>query len=65
MEATIFGETTIADSDYDDIFINRRMRDNAYNYQSGIYLFDELLYDNNDAAAEQISDHRPVWALFR
>ncbi len=65
MEATIFGETTIADSDYDDIFINRRMRDNAYNYQSGIYRFDELLYDNNDAAAEQISDHRPVWALFK
>ena len=50
---------------YDNIFFQTR-HVTEYTGDSGIERFDEMLFGNNDAAASlAVSDHRPVWGIFR
>ena len=50
---------------YDNIFFQAR-HVTEYTGDSGIDRFDETLFRNNDAAASlAVSDHRPVWGIFR
>jgi endonuclease/exonuclease/phosphatase family metal-dependent hydrolase len=49
---------------FDNILIDPRFTREATN-QAGVIRFDETLYANDDArAAQDLSDHRPVWADF-
>ena len=36
-----------------------------YTGKSGVFYFDEVIFEGNDGKAGGISDHRPVWAEFR
>ena len=50
---------------YDNIFFQTNYV-TEYTGDSGIERFDEILFRNNDAAASlAVSDHRPVWGIFR
>ena len=50
---------------YDNIFFQTRYV-TEYTGDSGIERFDEILFRNDDAAASlAVSDHRPVWGIFR
>ena len=50
---------------YDNIFFQTNYV-TEYTGNSGIERFDEMLFGNNDAAASlAVSDHRPVWGIFR
>ena len=50
---------------YDNIFFQTN-HVTEYTGESGIDRFDEVLFGNNDAAASlAVSDHRPVWGIFR
>lgn len=49
---------------YDNILIDPTLT-REYSRNSGVVKFDETRFDNDDkAAAEQVSDHRPAWADF-
>lgn len=50
---------------YDNIFF-QKVHVTEWVGKSGIDKFDETDFDNNDSAANlAVSDHRPVWAVFR
>ena len=50
---------------YDHILINATYT-REYTGDTGVYRFDEILFQNRDKEAVQsVSDHRPVWADFR
>ena len=50
---------------YDNIFFQTNYV-TEYTGDSGIERYDETLFGNNDAAASlAVSDHRPVWGIFR
>ena len=50
---------------YDNIFFQTNYV-TEYTGDSGIERFDEIHFGNNDAAASlAVSDHRPVWGIFR
>jgi len=56
--------TTIADNPYDNMWISRNLS-LQFTGTWGIDRFDETLFLNDDSLASlQVSDHRPVWALF-
>lgn len=47
---------------YDNIFFDEKhLQEYLY---SAIDEFDEIEFDNNDHEADDVSDHRPVWAVF-
>jgi len=50
---------------YDHILVNATYT-REYTGDTGVYRFDEMLFQNHDKeAALSVSDHRPVWADFR
>ena len=49
---------------YDNIFF-QIMHVKEYTGKSGVFYFDEVIFEGNDGKAGGISDHRPVWAEFR
>ena len=50
---------------YDNIFFQTKYT-KEFTGDSGINKFDEIFFENDDEAANlAVSDHRPVWAIFR
>ena len=49
---------------YDNIFF-QIMPVKEYTGKSGVFYFDEVIFEGHDGKAGDISDHRPVWAEFR
>lgn len=58
--------TTISDSEvYDNFWLDPALV-SEYTGRSGVDRFDETAFDgNDDAASLMVSDHRPIWAIFR
>ncbi|MCD4781796.1 MAG: endonuclease/exonuclease/phosphatase family protein [Candidatus Omnitrophica bacterium] len=59
-------KTTVTDTSlYDNIWFQRQYV-KEYTGKSGIIKFDENMFSNNDQRAKiVVSDHRPVWAIFK
>lgn len=59
------GKTTITDTSLYDNFWFQKEYVAEYTGQSGIYKFDEIIFNNDDRKASlAVSDHRPIWAEF-
>lgn len=58
-------KTTITDTSLYDNFWFQQQYVREYVEKSGVYKFDETVFNNNDSKARlAVSDHRPVWARF-
>ncbi len=56
--------TSIKDRLYDNIWFQKNYTQ-EYTGKFGVFKFDEILYGNDDKAASlEVSDHRPLWAIF-
>lgn len=57
--------TTVTETGlYDNIWLTEATQP-EYTGEWGVYRFDQISFENNDAAAAlAVSDHRPVWAVF-
>ncbi len=60
-------KTTISDSStYDQIVFQDRYTAREFTGRWGVFRFDEEMYGDEDRkASREVSDHRPVWAVFR
>lgn len=57
--------SNLSDSESYDHLIMSRHTTNEFEGSSGVFKFDEVVYGNNDALAEEkVSDHRPVFGVF-
>lgn len=58
-------KTTISDSSLYDNFCFQGDYVTEYSGDSGVFMFDEEMFNNDDHAASlSVSDHRPIWATF-
>lgn len=58
-------KTTITDTSLYDNFWFQNEYLSEYNQNSGIDMFDEIMFNNDDTKAKlTVSDHRPIWAEF-
>lgn len=58
--------TTITDTSLYDNICFQLHHMSEYTYENDMVKFDETEFDNDDKAASRaVSDHRPVWAIFR
>jgi len=58
-------KTTITDTSLYDNFWFQKQNVPGYTGKSGVYRFDEVVFENDDDAAKTaVSDHRPIWAEF-
>ncbi|MBT3274685.1 MAG: endonuclease/exonuclease/phosphatase family protein [Spirochaetales bacterium] len=55
--------TTLGENIYDNIWLNEEFTSELM--ESGVLLFDEEFFNNDDTAAKNaVSDHRPLWVRF-
>ncbi len=58
-------KTTVTDTSLYDNFWFQNEYLTEYNQNSGIDMFDETMFNNDDTKAKlAVSDHRPIWAMF-
>ena len=58
-------KTTITDTSLYDNFWFQNEYLSEYNQNSGIDMFDEIMFNNDDTKAKlTVSDHRPIWEEF-
>lgn len=59
-------KTTITDTSLYDNFWFQSNYTKEYSGKSGINMFDETMFNNDDNKAKiAVSDHRPIWAIFK
>ncbi len=58
-------KTTVTDTSLYDNFWFQNEYLTEYNQNSGIDMFDQTMFNNDDTKAKLVvSDHRPIWAVF-